>query len=118
MIYALGDISGAHFNPAVTLAIFLSKQAPLTGKDVGLYMLAQLAGGVVAAYSYMMLFLGHSFPLGPMPAYGWGDVFVAEVIFTFLLCYVVLCVAVSTETKSASMFGLAIGSCVTVGGFA
>merc|ERR1712232_476943 len=42
----------------------------------------------------------------------------AEVIFTFVLCYVVLCVAVSTTTKSSDMFGLAIGSCVSVGGFA
>merc|ERR1719377_218132 len=75
-------------------------------------------GGVFAAFIYALIYNGHTFPLGPMPGYKWGQVAVAEIIFTFVLCYVVLCTAVSEKTKSANMFGLAIGSCVTVGGFA
>jgi len=118
MIYALGDVSGAHFNPAVTLAIFLSKLGDQTAKKAGLYMLAQNAGGIVAAFMYTLIYHGHSFPLGPQPGFRWGQVAVAEIIFTFVLCFVVLATAVSAKTKSTSMFGLAIGSSVTVGGFA
>jgi len=118
MIYALGDVSGAHFNPAVTFAILASKMTDLAPKKAGLYMVAQIAGGVVAAFVYALIYHGHTFPLGPQPGYAWGQVAVAEIIFTFVLCYVVLCTAVSETTKSPHMFGLAIGSCVTVGGFA
>merc|ERR1719506_1982616 len=56
-------------------------------------------------------------PLGPVGSFGWGQVAVAEVVFTFVLCFVVLSVA-TTKTPSKDMFGLAIGSCVTVGGVA
>jgi len=118
MIYALGDVSGAHFNPAVTLAILASKMGDLTPKKAAFYMLAQIAGGIAAAFTYALIYSGHTFALGPQPGYKWGQVAVAEIIFTFVLCYVVLCVAVSPKTKSENMFGLAIGSCVTVGGFA
>jgi len=122
MIYALGPISGAHFNPAVTLAIHLSEMEKSedrkTLKEVGLYMLVQIAGAVCASEIYTIIFLGHSFPLGPQAGYNWIHAGVAEAIFTFVLCFVVLCTAVSDNTKSSQMFGLAIGSCVTVGGFA
>merc|ERR1719424_984466 len=123
MIYALGDVSGAHFNPAVTVAIFTAKiQRPedeMTPKEVGLYIVSQIAGGVVAAFAYALIYSGKVFSLGPQAGYKMGHVAVAEVIFTFVLCYVVLCTAVTTKaTKSKDMFGLAIGSCVTVGGFA
>jgi len=120
MIYALGDVSGAHFNPAVTLAILCSsmKPATLTAKKALFYMLTQITGAICAGFTYTLIYPGRSIPLGPLPGYQWSHVAGAEVVFTFLLCYVVLCTAVSTTTKSESMFGLAIGSCVTVGGFA
>jgi len=118
MIYALGDVSGANFNPAVTLAILASRMTDMTPKKAAFYMLAQTAGGIVAAVFYTLIHNGKSFPLGPQPGFKWGQVAVAEIIFTFVLCFVVLCTAVSDKTKSANMFGLAIGSCVTVGGFA
>jgi len=118
MIYALGDVSGANFNPAVTLAILVSKMTDMTPKKAGQYMVAQLAGGIVAAFMYSLIYSGHTFALGPQPGYKWGQVAVAEIIFTFVLCFVVLAVAVSKTTASKQMFGLAIGSCVTVGGFA
>merc|ERR1719247_1765727 len=122
MIFALGDVSGAHFNPAVTLAILVHKtpvgEGGMTGKTAGLYMAAQIAGGIVAAFFYALIYHGHTFALGPQPGYKWVQVAVAETIFTFILCYVVLCVAVINKTKSDNLFGLAIGSCVTVGGFA
>jgi len=122
MIYALGPISGGHFNPAVTLAIHLSemekREDRKTLKEVGLYMLVQIFGAVCASGIYTTIFLGHSFPLGPQPGYNWTHAGVAEMVFTFVLCFVVLATAVSDNSKSSQMFGLAIGSCVTVGGFA
>merc|ERR1719512_635608 len=51
MIYALGNVSGAHFNPAVTVAIFSSGRCPkLTLAEAGKYLVAQLAGGICASY--------------------------------------------------------------------
>merc|ERR1719198_805298 len=122
MIYALGDVSGANFNPAVTLAILASKG--VTGNKMDTqkalqYMVVQIFGGITAASIYVLIYDGRSFPLGPQPGYKWGQAAFAEAMFTFVLCFVVLCVAVSQgKTNSKHMFGLAIGSCVTVGGFA
>jgi aquaporin Z len=120
MIFALGDVSGAHFNPAVTLAIFISKMDPsLDVKKMGAYMASQIVGGITAAISYAFVYHWYTFPLGPGEGFGWTQVAVAEVIFTFVLCLVVLCVADGNKaTHAPTMFGLAIGSCVTVGGFA
>merc|ERR1719401_2104868 len=81
-------------------------------------MVTQVLAGIVAAFTYSLIYRGDTFPLGPLPGFRWSQVAVAEIIFTFVLCYVVLCTAVSTKTKSESMFGLAIGMCVTVGGLA
>jgi len=114
MIYALGDVSGAHFNPAVTLAIKIVDPG-FSGKDAGLYTAAQLAGGIVAACTYAGI--ACTFGFGPVAPYGFAAAAVAEIVFTFVLCFVVLGVAVSKNGNS-EFFGLAIGSCVTVGGFA
>mmetsp|Transcript_19877 Transcript_19877/g.32215 ORF Transcript_19877/g.32215 Transcript_19877/m.32215 type:complete len:915 (+) Transcript_19877:84-2828(+) len=123
MIFALGDVSEAHFNPAVTLAIFASQkvlkaQPAKTATTVLSYMVAQILGGIAAAFTYVAIYSWESFPLGPSNGFGWAEVAIAEIVFTFVLCLVVLCVACSAETKDTNMFGLAIGSCITVGGFA
>jgi aquaporin Z len=114
MIYALGDVSGAHFNPAVTLAISMYD----TAKDVGLYILAQIGGAVVAALTYAYVYGGFTFPLGPGEGYTWTQAAVAEVAFTFVLCLIVLTTAVCKQTTDGTINGFAIGSCITVGGFA
>lgn len=118
MIYALGDVSGAHFNPAVTIAIFASGRCKdqLSKGDVLDYILAQLFGGILAAQSYVWVRNDKSFALGPGGSFSFIEVAVAEAVFTAVLCYVVLCVAVSKTTASKTMYGLAIGACVTVGG--
>ena len=119
MIYALGDVSGAHFNPAVTVSILFSGRNPeLTLSKAGIYSAAQALGGLCAAGTYCFIYAGQSFPLGPVGISSWRQVVVAETVFSFLLCFVVLSVAVSEQTRSSEMFGLLIGSCVTVGGFA
>lgn len=117
MIYALGNVSGANFNPAVTIAIFVSGRDELFSLvKVGKYIAAQILGGMLAALTYSVIRNGDSFALGPGVNFGWLEMVFGEMMFTFVLCYVVLSVAVSKTTNSATMFGLAIGSCVTVGG--
>eukprot|EP00931_Biecheleriopsis_adriatica_P003280 TRINITY_DN10470_c0_g1_i1.p1 TRINITY_DN10470_c0_g1~~TRINITY_DN10470_c0_g1_i1.p1 ORF type:complete len:456 (+),score=117.07 TRINITY_DN10470_c0_g1_i1:71-1438(+) len=119
MIYALGDVSGAHFNPAVTLAVLVSSRCPeLTPPKAAAFMVAQILGGITAAFTYALIRNGETFALGPVGDSTWSGVAVAEFVYTFLLAFVVLAVAVSDRTKSTHLFGLAIGSCVTVGGFA
>merc|ERR1719198_54007 len=117
MIYALGSVSGAHFNPAVTVAIMLSGRNKCSINDGCAYIGAQLAGGVLGACTYVLMEGGKSFPLGPGANYSWAAAGVAEVVFTFVLCFVVLCVA-TTKSALKEFYGLAIGSSVTVGGCA
>merc|ERR1719215_1647327 len=65
MIYALGDVSGAHFNPAVTVAILASGRcADLTPAKAGSFIGAQIAGGIAAAFSYAFIYKGATFALG------------------------------------------------------
>jgi len=106
MVYSLGNVSGAHFNPAVTLAIALH-----TGifADVGLYVLAQLVGAACAGAVYTGV-TGLAFPLAPGANYSWMDAAVAEAVATFVLCFVVLNVAVVKQQQQ--VYGLAIGFCI------
>lgn len=113
MIYAGGHVSGAHYNPAVTLAVFLRGKCP--AKDVPGYMIAQVLGAVAAAA--IVLFLKKN----PSVEAGNPDVaraLLAEFLFTFALCYVVLNVATSKNTAGNSNYGLAIGFTVLAGAFA
>jgi aquaporin Z len=127
-IFALGGVSGGHFNPAVTIAVVAASATSAVPADkkfepshVARYIAAQVAGGVAAAGTYVLIYAGRSFPLGgdaELSGHKWGQIFVAELVFTFTLCLVVLCVAASGINGLPNYFGLAIGSCVTVGGFA
>lgn len=114
MIFALGTVSGAHFNPAVTLAIIC--RGKCEAKDGMMYMVVQIAGGIGAAFTYSYLMNGATFALKPA-AYGWSLVVLAELVFTFVLAFVVLSVA-TVKNELSEYFGFAIGMCVTVGGFA
>jgi len=109
MIYALGDISGAHFNPAVTVAFAIGKKFPV--KEIVPYFISQAIGAFVASIILRFLFpmnkiLGTTLPAGlPMQS------FVLELILTFILMFVIIHVA--TGSKEQGMFaGLAIGSVV------
>merc|ERR1719327_1245406 len=117
MIYSLGNCSGAHFNPAVTVAILLSGRDCIKPVEAAAYMGAQVLGGVTAAFTYALMEHGKSFPLGPGEGYNWIGVSVAEIMYTFVLCFVVLNVA-TIKTPLNQYFGLAIASCVTAGGYA
>ena len=112
MIYAGGHVSGAHYNPAVTLAIFLRGRC--SAVDVLPYWIAQLAAAVAASSSVLFLKSAAAVRLDAVPS----TIFVAEFLFTFGLTYVVLNVATAKNTAGNSYFGLAIGFTVLVGAFA
>ena len=116
MIYAGGHISGAHYNPAVTLAVFLRGKCAL--KDVPGYMVAQVVGGAVAAMVVSTLkgpdLMSKVTALAPVV----GSALIAEFLFTFALAWVVLNTATAKATDGNSNYGLAIGFTVLTGAYA
>src|ERR1700694_441975 len=112
MAFAGGHISGGHFNPAVTLGVWLRGKCET--KDVVPYMIFQVMGAVLAALVVKFLKGGAAVaPLQPatVPA------LLAEFLFTFALVYVVLNVATAKGTSGNSFYGLAIGFTVLAGAF-
>ena len=113
MIFAGGHISGGHFNPAVTLAVYL--RGKCEAKDVTPYWMAQFAAGVVAGLLVHYLFI--SSPASPVLR-GTIPSAIVEVLFTFALAWVVLNVATAKGTAGNSFYGLAIGMTVMTGAVA
>jgi len=125
MIYSLGDVCGGHFNPAVTLAVLLSGRGKCPVGRAALYIMGQLAAGILAGMivgDFHAAFSKVSHPLAPTMGSTWWMAFAAEMIFTFMLAFVVLAVATTAPPHAYTLqnfqFALAIGSCVTAGGFA
>lgn len=112
MIFAGGHISGAHYNPAVTLAVFL--RGKIDAADVLPYIIAQVLGAAAAAAAVFGMFGGGGTP-GDIAV---GPSLIAEFLFTFALAYVVLNVATAKGTAGNSFYGLAIGFTVLVGAWA
>lgn len=114
MVFAGGHVSGGHFNPAVTLAVWIRGKCDT--KDVVPYWIAQLAAALVAAWVVGTLKMQGA--AQPLALSSWKPAFLAEFLFTFALCWVVLNVATSKGTSGNSFYGLAIGMTVMVGAFA
>ena len=112
MIYAGGHISGGHYNPAVTLAVWLRGKA--SRGDALAYMTAQILAGAAAAL--VVLYLKDN--SATSAAIESGPALVAEFLFTFALAFVVLNVATAKSTEGNSYFGFAIGFTVLVGAYA
>jgi MIP family channel proteins len=117
MIYALGPVSAAHFNPAVTLAFALTRRFPW--RHVPQYLLAQLVGALAASLSHALLY-GQEVALkanfgAHIPAAGlaWGSAFGFELIFGFLLMFVIAGVA-TDKRVGGPIPGLAIGLTVAL----
>jgi aquaporin Z len=115
MLYMGGHISGAHYNPAVTLAVFL--RGKLKASEVLPYWGAQLVGGFVAALVAGGI-TGVRVVVQPGSEVGLGAAILVEVIFTFALALVVLNVATTRATQGNSYFGAAIGFTVVAGAYA
>jgi aquaporin Z len=119
MVYAGGHLSGGHYNPAVTLAVLVRRRISL--RDAAAYWMVQIGAGLLAAVAVrdivdparagttaMLRLTGHTL----------SAAFVAEFLFTFALCYVVLNVATSKSHPDNSFYGLAIGFTVVAGAVA
>jgi aquaporin Z len=115
MIYAGGHISGGHFNPAVTIAALV--RGRIGAVDAVGYWIAQLIGGVLAALVVRGLLANVVVTTNTLAGNA-GAAFVAELLFTFALCYVVLNVATSRDHPVNSFYGLAIGFTVVAGAIA
>jgi len=113
MVYAGGHVSGGHYNPAVTLAVWLRGRCPQS--DVLPYIGAQVAGGIVAAILTLAL-KGDPF-VTPADIKVFPSL-IAELVGTFALAYVVLNVATAKGTAGNSYYGLAIGFTVMTMAFA
>lgn len=111
MIYAIGDISGAHMNPAVTFAFWIAKRFP--GKSVLPYIVSQCIGAILASVLLNATFT-HSTLGATLPTDGTGAAIVMEIVLTFFLMFVIL--GVSTGAKEKGMMaGVAIGAVVCIG---
>lgn len=110
MIFAGGHISGAHYNPAVTLAVWM--RGKCTTAEMPIYMIAQIVGGVVAALAGGFLLGDKMAGVKPM-ALDMVPALLAELLGTFALAWVVLNVATTKATEGNSFYGLAIGFTVT-----
>lgn len=109
MIYALGNISGAHLNPAVTIAFALAKKFEV--KQVAPYIISQLLGAILASLVLKYLFPTNEFLGATIPSGTALQSFILEFILTFFLMLVIINVA--TGSKEQRMFaGLVIGSTV------
>jgi aquaporin Z len=115
MVYMGGHISGAHYNPAVTLAIYLRRG--MARKDVLPYWIAQIAGALLAALVVRGL-LGATFAPAPAETASLSAALLIEILYTFALALVVLNVATSPAAGGNSYFGLAIGFTITAAAFA
>jgi aquaporin Z len=125
MAYGIGHISGAHLNPAVSVGVFVSGR--MTGKDLGVYILAQVLGGILAAGILAFIVQSTGQALGTFAANGYGDffsgatnylqtnaagAFTIELVLTFIFLIVILG---STDARAPKGFaGVAIGLTLTL----
>lgn len=111
MIYAVGDVSGAHLNPAVTIAFWFAGR--FEGRFVGPYLLSQIGGALIASALLWTMFPDSTTLGATLPAGDWWQSFVFEIVLTFLLMYVILNVSTGAKEKGI-MAGIAIGGVVAL----
>ena len=115
MVYMGGHISGAHYNPAVSIAMIF--RGLLSIKEAINYILSQLAGAFLAAI-FVQWVGGSVMEVGPSNTASVLQILSVEAIFTFALVLVILNVATNPKTEGNSYYGLAIGFTIMAGAFA
>lgn len=111
MIYAVGDVSGAHLNPAVTAGFFLAGRFPL--RCVVPYVVSQVLGALLASGSLFFLFGNHASLGATLPAGSAWQSFSLEAILTGLLMFVILCVSTGPK-EVGTMAGIAVGGVIAL----
>lgn len=111
LIYAIGDVSGCHLNPAVTLGLFAARR--VAGRVVVPYILAQCTGAVLASLVLRLLFPADTTLGATEPAGGAVQSFVLEFLLSLILMFVILSVSAGAD-KSGQFAGVAIGSVIAL----
>jgi aquaporin Z len=109
MIYALGDVSGAHLNPAVTLGFWFARRFP--GRAVVPYVMSQVLGALLASGLIRAMFLSHANLGATEPAGPALQSFVLETVLTAMLMFVILAVSSGAKEKGL-MAGIAVGGII------
>lgn len=115
LVYMGGYISGAHYNPAVTVALLINKK--ISSQEAQSYILTQFIAAIVASATFLFI-TGDKFSPTIARSATLATGGVVEILFTFLLATVVLHTAVTDKTKNNHYYGLAIGLSLMVGAFA
>jgi aquaporin NIP len=111
MIYTLGDVSGAHLNPAVTIGFWAARRFP--AQQVWRYILAQISGALLASLVLKLLFPANANLGATHPAGSALQSFILEFILTFLLMFVILNVSTGAKEKGVTA-GIAVGAVIAL----
>ncbi len=111
VIYSIGEISGAHINPAVSIAFWAAKR--MNGKEVLPYIVFQILGAFLASFTIKMLFPESNLLGATLPADSWEQSFILEFILTFILMFVILQVS-SGSKETGTIAAIAIGAVVAL----
>lgn len=111
LIYALGDVSGCHLNPAVTLGFFAARR--FAGPWVMPYIACQCLGAILASLTLRLLFPEHATLGATLPAGAALQSFILEVILTLILMFVILSVSTGAKEKGL-LAGVAVGSVIAL----
>lgn len=110
MVYATGHLSGAHINPAVTIAFAVARHLP--SREASAYVAAQLAGALAASLTLLAIWPSTPADLGAtVPSIGAGSAFVYELVMTAILMFVIMAVATDTRAVGAAA-AIAIGGVI------
>lgn len=111
MIYAVGDISGAHLNPAVTIGFFVANR--FAGRLVLPYIASQIAGALIASFLLRFLFPSHISLGTTLPAGSYVQSFILELVLTAILMFVILKVSSGARERGITA-GIVVGSVITL----
>jgi aquaporin Z len=111
MIYAVGDVSGAHLNPAVTAGFVVAGR--FQARRALPYIAVQTGGAILASLSLRVMFPSHSTLGATLPAGGDGQSFILEIILTAILMFVILSVSTGPKEKGI-IAGIAVGAVIAL----